>query len=249
MDRNHQIELAVILAGGMGTRMLNKFGDIPKGFIKIDDIELIDYSYNILIKYGIRKILIGTGYNSFLYEEFSIDKNITCIKNSNFDKTSSFYTLYNMKNYIMEDFLLLESDILYEEKAVAHLLSSQNKDAVLVSGKTYSDDEVFVQVDGSNYLDYLSKDENQLVDIYGELVGISKISYQTFTVLCDWAEKNVDDANKIDYEVALVKIRDQRKIPIEKIENLIWCEIDDENHFNKAVNEIYPQIKSKRNGY
>ena len=52
----------------------------------------------------------------------------------------------------------------------------------------------------------------------------------------------MDEAKRIHYEEALVMINNKRKIYVEKIDDLIWTEIDTETHYRKARDYIYPQL-------
>ena len=58
------IKTAVILAAGMGSRIRERAGDRPKGFLLSDEKSIIEHSISKLIEAGVKKIFIGTG----LYE-------------------------------------------------------------------------------------------------------------------------------------------------------------------------------------
>ena len=83
--------------------------------------------------------------------------------------------------------------------------------------------------------------------IYMENLQVSKISFKTFHLVCEWAEKNIDSAKNIHYEEALVKICHKRKIFVEKINNLVWTEIDTEEHYKRAFEHIFPKLIKKEN--
>jgi len=171
------IKLAVILAAGVSKRLNNAPPGRPKGFVNIGGETLISRSIACLKKHGIERILIGTGYGASLYEQLAeyVPEIITC-KCRYYRTTGSFYTLYNMRNLIQEDFLLLESDLIYEERAISQLLRCGSADTILASGRTYSKDEVYIQADADSMLVNMSKDETVLQSVCGELVGISKFS-------------------------------------------------------------------------
>ncbi|MBM3709090.1 MAG: HAD-IIIA family hydrolase [Actinobacteria bacterium] len=61
---------AVILAGGRGTRLKALTGSIPKPMIKIGGIPVLEHQINLLKIYGIRKIIICTGYLSDKIENY-----------------------------------------------------------------------------------------------------------------------------------------------------------------------------------
>ena len=238
---------AVILAAGLGSRLNKELMEKPKGFIEFDSQAIVIKSINKLKSIGITKIIIGVGYLSEYYEALEDNQTIFCVKNHLFSSTGSFFTLYNLSNHLKEDFLLLESDILYEKRALSVLLNQHKNDVILASGNTGSGDEVFIEVDDDNCLSSLSKSQNNLSNVYGELVGISKITLYTYQILCEWAEHNMKQAKKIHYEEALAEISDKKDIYVEKIEDLIWTEIDTEAHYKRAFEYIYPELLKKEN--
>ena len=65
------IKQAVIMAGGLGSRFGNRTQAMPKGFIEIDGIAMVERSVQKLIAAGIEEIIIGTGHCSEFYDELA----------------------------------------------------------------------------------------------------------------------------------------------------------------------------------
>jgi NDP-sugar pyrophosphorylase family protein len=59
----------VVLAGGYGTRMRNISGGLPKALIPVDGVPFIDHQIALVRRWGIRRILLCTGYGSTQIEE------------------------------------------------------------------------------------------------------------------------------------------------------------------------------------
>ena len=238
-----KISEAVILAAGMGTRIQALFKDLPKGFLKIGDQTLIDRSIDYLLQNGIKKIIIVTGYLSQYYEELECRyEGVSTVKNKIFADSGSMYSFYCARDHIGEDFLLLESDLIYEKRALTDLLLDKKKDVILVSGKTGSGDEVYVETSG-NRIKKLSKKKAELTQITGELVGVSKISYPFYKELVKVAEKMFEDTLKVEYEQCIVETARDYPVHYLKIEDLVWAEIDDESHLKRVNEHIYPLLK------
>jgi len=237
------IDTAIILAAGRGSRLKEITKDRPKGFIIINQKPIIEESIIKLFEAGIKHIIIGTGYYFEKYNELAETySHVICVKNELYAKSGSMYTLYNMRDYILTDFLLLESDLIYERIGLDLLIKSPWPDTLLTSGKTNSSDEGYVEINDNNCLVNVSKDPTKLENIHSEMVGISKISYPTFQKLCTFAEKSFWQDLMLDYEYALVGIARDTDIHILKIEDFIWSEIDDEAQLIRAQNVIYPKI-------
>ena len=57
------IRQAVIMAGGLGSRLGNMTADMPKGFLEVPT-PIVEQSIDKLIAHGIEEIIIGTGHCS-----------------------------------------------------------------------------------------------------------------------------------------------------------------------------------------
>jgi 2-aminoethylphosphonate-pyruvate transaminase len=106
-------------------------------------------------------------------------------------------------------------------------------------------DEVYIEADENNNLKNMSKQKEELNSIYAELVGLTKLSYTTFQRLCDEAHTLFQLNQAIDYEYGLVKISEKTNVYIHKLDNLAWCEVDDEGHWARATTIVYPIIKAR----
>jgi 2-aminoethylphosphonate-pyruvate transaminase len=240
------IQTAVILAAGLGSRLKDLTKNKPKGFLKIGELPIIEESIKKLIEIGIERIIIGTGY---LSEQYDSLKNkytqVESIKNPKYDRSGSMYTLYLLKESINEDFLLLESDIIYDKNGLKTLINEPARDAILASNLTNMDDAVYIETDQFQHVKKLTKQKKELSEIFGELVGISKVSYNTYIKLCQYSQEHFQQSLLLDYEQAMVGLQNEKKHSsffVKKIPNFIWCEIDNSDHFDRAKKYIYPLI-------
>ena len=241
------IHTAVILAAGMGTRLKGYTQDQPKGFLKVDGQSLIERSIGNLLNHGITNIIIGTGYFHEHFDQLrSQYPGIITFRNEDYATTGSMYTLYVLRKLINAPFLLLESDLLYDPMAIDHLLLDPADDLILASGPTQSGDEVFIQFSSERYLQNMSKDRSVLSHVSGELVGISKLSLPALENMVAYAEPFYKQGSKkMNYEDAMVGATSHYNFGVKLVEDLVWCEIDDEQHLQRALTKIYPRIAGK----
>lgn len=204
---------------------------------------IVERSVQRLIDNGIERIVIGTGYLAEFYERLTNRyPQILCIVNDRYRDSGSMQTLYGLREAVDESFLLLESDLLYDPACLGNLIADPREDIVLASGATLSGDEVYIETNEYGMLRAMSKRPEELRSIDAELVGISKISKETYRMMCEAAEQAMRDQPKWDYEYALVAVSATKPISVKKIEKLAWCEIDTEEHLERANTRIYPQI-------
>ena len=240
------IRQAVILAGGLGSRLKDKTQTMPKGFLEIDGHKIVEWSVQKLIAAGVEEIIIGTGHCSEWYEDLAAKYHIIkTVKNERYAATGSMGTLAVCAPYVTGPFLLLESDLIYDSIGLHVLINEQRRDVILASGATHSGDEVYLEADDASILRNLSKNKEELAHISGELTGISRLTKETLNVMCAYAAEHITDLPKMEYEHAMrfASAAANNPIGIRKIEYYSWCEIDCEEHLEKAVNFIYPRIK------
>lgn len=238
------IKQAVIVAGGLGSRFGDRTKLMPKGFIEIDGVPMVERSVQKLFASGIEEIIIGTGHCSEYYDELA--KKYPCIKtvrNDNYANTSSMGTLEVCVPFIKGDFILLESDLVYDSVGLKVLHQEKRNNVILASGKSNSHDEVYLAADSEGKLCEVSKNKEIIPDPAGELVGITKISKKCVEKMMEYY-KSSPDLIKLDYESALKYVSlHGEPVVINKIEYYAWTEIDDESMLDRALTQIYPRIK------
>ena len=237
---------AVILAAGRGTRMKELARGLPKGFIRIDGRTLIERSVEKLLQSGIERILVGTGFRSDAYEDLAAQyRQMTCIRNPRYDQSGSMRTLCGLRNAVGSDFLLLESDLLYERAALRALTEHPAANVILAGGPSGAGDEVHLETDRAGRLVNLSKRPRDLARVDGELVGISRISTDALERMCAYAAAQFAANPMLDYEHALAAIAADTDIRVAVVPDLAWCEIDNARHLRRARDHVYPLIRER----
>ncbi|NMY91159.1 NTP transferase domain-containing protein [Pseudomonas oryzihabitans] len=247
---NNVIELAVVLAAGRGSRLGGAGLEKPKGFIQFGTKPIIEESVDSLLQTGIRRIILVVGHLASFYEDLAVRYPgiIELVHNPDYAISGSMNSLYRARSYIQEDFLLLESDLVYEPRALRAVLAAAESSLMLVSGATGSNDEVYVEAQGVQ-LTNLSKRRNELKgSVIGELVGITRLDQRCFKLMCCHAERVFEQTLHLEYEQALVAAAQQSAVHCLLIDDLVWSEIDTEEHRARVQERIYPRIMAKRGG-
>ncbi|MCB1873124.1 MAG: phosphocholine cytidylyltransferase family protein [Chromatiaceae bacterium] len=241
---------AIILAAGMGTRLRPIGHHGPKGALVLHQRSIVEDSVQRLLHAGIERITLVTGYQADFYRSLadSMPAAINCVHNPEYADSGSMYSLYLAREQVDGDFLLLESDLIYEQRALSVVLEDPAENLLLLSGKTGAGDEVYVAADQEQRLLAMSKRRDELHgEIAGELVGISKISTGLFAAMCSHAGAHFRDRASLhlDYETDAM-VAAGRNVPIYcvTIDDLLWSEIDDAAHYRRAV-EIDRLIRNR----
>ena len=234
---------ALILAAGLGARLGPRGRLAPKGFLRLGPRPIVEESVALLAAAGIERVVIVTGHLASFYEELRerAPRRIETVLNPDYATTGSLRSLACARALIDEDLLLLESDLVYERRALQEALADPHADVVLLSAPTGSGDEVWVELDQGRLVT-MSKDRARLGPrVAGELVGISKLSRELFAELCALAADPTAASGHYETE-GLVALAPRRPIPCRLVEDLLWAEIDDEAGLARTRESIYPAI-------
>lgn len=240
---------AVILAAGAGLRLRPFLNDRPKGLLEIEGESLMARSVALLRGAGIERITIVTGYRADLYERFAAGApDLQLLYNDAYERTGSMASLAIALDVLRGvDLLVLESDIVYEARALEVMLRS-DADATLLSGPTGAGDEVWVCAPHGR-LTGISKTRSELPSVAGELVGITRLSAAAADAMRDAYRRFVDEHGhgRMAYETdGLVAIADRIRIAAPLVSDLCWGEIDDERHYARIVQHVWPIVSGAR---
>ena len=236
------ITTAIILGAGLGTRFGYYTEDKPKGFIELGGIPMVIRSIETLLSCGITRIIIGTGYMKEAYEALKKDYPMieTCYSPL-YAQTNSMYTLYNTGELLgTDDFLLLESDLIFEKKAIQDLQECTYPDVMLITPVTKFQDQYYVEYNKDHILTHCSTNKHE-INAKGELVGIHKISHVFFNSMCSDYANRMTEYPKLGYEYQLLRIsQNNHPIYVLNVPKLKWYEIDDENDLRYAELHVLP---------
>lgn len=239
------IQHAIILAAGMGAR-LGPLGDgRPKGLIEIDAEPLVGRSVRLLREAGIAHITIVTGYGAEYYHRFAAgEPDVRLVHNEKFASTGSMASLAVALDGIHNGVVVLESDIVYEARALTAILDAALPDSTVISGPTHAGDEVWVYAPEGR-LEAMSKAAHELPGVTGEFVGITRLSASAATAMLRAFNRLVDAHGHggFNYETdALVAVARLYPIAALLIKDLCWGEIDDELQYERVVNRVWPAV-------
>ena len=242
---------AVILAAGMGTRLGSIGREMPKGFLRCGDRPIIEESIDHLTHAGVERIVIVTGHLREFYDELAnrSGAHITTIHNPAYAASGSLYSVAAIGGHVDEDILLLESDLIYEPSALEAVHGGSGENIILLSDVTDTGDDVFVETYGG-CLSAMSKDRNLLSGVAGVMVGISRVSRALLQAMTAFAAEHRADRPQATYETdGFVGQAARHSIRCPVLPGLLWSEIDDTDHFERAAAVIYPAIQSATLAY
>ena len=115
------MRLAILLISGGGSRLKNISGDLPKCMVSINGKPLLERILYFLEKGGIEKTILVTGYQADHIRQSIGDQwnsiKIEYIYNSKWSTTNNVVSLDLASEYINQNFILLEGDLIFTWEA------------------------------------------------------------------------------------------------------------------------------------
>lgn len=239
------MKTAVILAARKERDSNVPYPLLPYGTDSGNQECLMQRTLKMLHDLGFENIIIVTGFCSDLFIPYERE-GVKLVYNHNYTYTSSMASLAQAAPYIKEDFLLIESDVICEKQILERLASTSRKNCFTLVSECGNGDEALVETDG-DFVVKISKDLHQLNKIDGEMIGLSKISLETYKkMLVKW---EFNSNLKLNYEYLLLDCTEKYERQYIKAKNLIWCEVDNANDFRYLKDTLYPKLRRKENPY
>ena len=210
-----------------------------------EDMNLMDRNLSILRECGFEKIYIVAGYEyeRFIYLEAP---DVEIIRNTEYEYTSSMGSLALCRSVIKEDFLLVEGDTFFEKIIAEKLSEITEGNLISITEESGSGDECFVETK-NGFVTKISKDSHQVSRFEGEMIGVTRISRETFErMIASWDKSSNPYMN---YEYVLMDVTTPLDRPCIRFQNVIWGDVDCKEDFKKLENGIFRKLQRKENPF
>lgn len=142
---------ALILNSGKGTRMKDATSELPKCLVSINNWTILKRQLESLNKFGIKEVIITTGYLSEKIVDYcnnlDIDIKITFVYNDKYDSTNYIYSIYLAREYLQnEDIVFMHGDLLFTENILSNVINSKNSCMVVSSAFEFNRKDFKAQI-------------------------------------------------------------------------------------------------------
>jgi choline kinase len=243
---------AVILAAGIAKRLRPLTDTTPKCLLKVGEKNLLHRTLENIIENGIKDFVFVTGYRENMIKDYLIKNfpgiNKIILTNPDYENNNNSYSLWMTKDYVKDEMLLLDSDILFDKRIITGLLDSNHENCLAVNVTEKLDEEqIKVIVDGEDRIMQIGK-EIDIQKSLGESIGIEKFSKNYLSELYSILDRKIVKENNVNefYEVSFQEIIDKNdkrnSIYSVNVSEYECMEIDTVDDYNHAFN-LYSNLK------
>lgn len=238
---------AIILAAGMGRRLGEYTRNNTKCMVAVNGTPLIDRMLRQLAQLELKRVVIVVGYEGqkLIKHIESVRPEglvIEYVENPIYDRTNNIYSLALAKEKMMEDdTLLLESDLIVEDRMFPLLLDNEFPNIALVAKYETWMDGTMVRIDEDcNIANFVPKADFRYADTdtYYKTVNIYKFSREfSETKYVPFLEAYTRSVGNNEYYENVLRIisflnsHDLKALPVGDIK---WYEIDDKQDLDIA---------------
>ena len=230
---------AIILAAGMGKRLGELTKNNTKCMVEVDGVRLIERALRILDRKNLNRIILVVGYQHenlmAFVNSLGIQTKIEFIINEVYDKTNNIFSLSLAKEQMTEDdTLLLESDLIFEERLIDMLLEDKRDSLALVDKfESWMDGTCIVVDQDDNITDFIPgkllqyREKEQYyktVNIYKFGADFSKNVYVPFL---EAYAKVMGNNEYYEAVIKLILLLDKNTMKAKCLRGELWYEIDD----------------------
>lgn len=230
---------AIILAAGMGKRLGELTKNNTKCMVEVDGVRLIERALRILDRKNLNRIILVVGYQHenlmAFVNSLGIQTQIEFIINEVYDKTNNIFSLSLAKEQMIEDdTLLLESDLIFEERLIDMLLEDKRDSLALVDKfESWMDGTCIVVDQDDNITDFIPgkllqyREKEQYyktVNIYKFGADFSKNVYVPFL---EAYAKVMGNNEYYEAVIKLILLLDKNTMKAKCLQGELWYEIDD----------------------
>lgn len=236
----------IILAAGMGKRLGKLTQSNTKCMIKVNEVTLIERVLTQFSNLNLNRVIIVVGYKGEELRHFIGNSYkglpIEYITNPIYDKTNNIYSLSLAKEQLQQDdTLLVESDLIFEDRVLDKILSDPFPNIALVAKyESWMDGTVVMLDDDNSILNFVTKKAFNFShkDSYYKTVNIYKFSKEFSTThYVPFLNAYINALGSNEYYEQVLRVIALLDKPVLKALPLSgekWYEIDDIQDLNNA---------------
>ena len=231
---------AIIMAAGVGKRLLGLNMNKPKCLLTAGSETLIRRSVNLLVNKGISDITVIVGYEADLIRN-ELKNDVAYFENPHFLTTNSIMSLWYAKDILEDNVLLLNGDLYYEHGILDYAKSQTNPVVMLADSTRINNADYRFGFIGNQINRFGKHLTNQETD--GEYVGIVRID-QCFIKTFKQTLEEMITAGKSNIwweDVLYSFISKQIPIHFYDVAGTFWSEVDTLQDYNYLQNWITSQ--------
>ncbi len=240
---------AVILAAGLGKRLLQASGGRPKCLIDVGGRSLLARLLAGLAAGGVPDVTIVVGFGEAAVREAigagPPGMRIDWVSNPRY-REGAILSLWAARAALAGPVLIMDADVLCPPAMIARLVGSAHANCFLLDGSVPNTGEEQMLLVRDGRVRNIVRGGAPGWDEQGESVGFLKLSTEGARLLRDLLERRVAAGDTgIEHEEVYPELLARIDVGYERVDGLPWTEVDFPADVERAEREILPRIEGR----
>jgi len=240
---------AIVLAAGVGKRLLGASGGRPKCLIEIGGKGLLRRLLESLAAAGVSQAMVVAGFGDGEVRAAlarPIDGiAVRCLTNPRF-REGAILSLWTARDTLDGDVLIMDADVLCSSAMLARLVASRHANCFLLdaSQENTGEEQMLLVRDGR--VCNIVRGGAPGYDLMGESIGFLKLGADAARLLRDLLAARVENGDTgIEHEEVYPALLERVDVGFERVDGMPWIEIDFPEDVARAEREILPRIEGR----
>lgn len=241
---------AIILAAGVGKRLLDASGGKPKCLIRIGGVSLLARLLQQLANAGVQDAVVVVGFGGeVVKQEIGAGPDglrVSFVDNPRF-REGAILSLWSAQAHLGGPVLVMDADVLSPQWLIDRLVRSPHENCFLLDAGVQNTGEEQMLLVRDGWVRNIVRGGAPGYELMGESIGFLKLSADAAALLRDLLRRKLDAGHTdIEHEEVYPDLLSQRQVGFERVDGAAWTEIDFPEDVTRAEREILPRLDEVR---
>lgn len=198
--RDERVGTALLLAAGMGSRLAPMTDSTAKCLVEVSGIPILERLLRTLHAYDFTRLVVVVGHESDAIQDYlgdhSGDIEIRYVVSPAYRTTNNIYSLWLAREVIDESFLLVESDLVFDEALLEEMLHA---DRIAISRQLPWMNGTTVTLDDTGVAAFCLGEMSRPDATHYKTVNMYSFSRDTWRAICERLDSYVAAKRTGDY--------------------------------------------------
>ncbi len=235
------INKAVILLAGYEKKLAPLTDEMHQSMFNLGNQTILEDMLEKLQNLHIHNVVLIVGHKAELITQKIGARfgriSIKYVHNTEYLKTNVSYSLWLAKEYLNEDIVLIDGDMIFEEDLLSEIIESPAPDLMAIDYAHFSPEvnHVLARIINDRIVNIGKKIAAKKDNTFARFLGISKFCSKSMELIIDNISKFIESGHKdLFYEDAIDPLLDTLEVTAFNSRRYNWFEIDEADEFEKA---------------
>lgn len=237
---------AIVLAAGVGRRLAEAYGDLPKCLIEVGGRTLLARLVESLDAVGVERIVVVAGFGAEAVRgALAAHPTVTCLVNERF-REGAILSLWTAREHLDGPVIVMDADVLCPTSMLRLLVESPHANCFLLDASSPNTGEEQMLLVRDGFVRDIVRGGEPGWELSGESVGFLKLDGAGARLLRELlAERVAAGDTGIEHEQVYPALLARVPVGYERVDGEPWTEIDFVEDVRRAEAEILPRLAGR----